>query len=926
MATNHHNMHFDYEIHILIVDDNGGFLSLMKAELEERFPYIRVHVPAIDDPESAFTISKKWVIERIKSKQPIDVIYTDLQMLGGTGYDFLNFCQERNENIPVILITGEKDFEEFSLFDVIQKGAKAYLFKNKYKPLHTEKDGADQYLYNEMVFWAEKLFEDTRQKTWIELISSYSKTLHVNHETKSITDNLVKSLCDVYNIDSVFIRLYSNPYDSEFSNKQLKLVSPTKYNLTNFKNRHEFEAEIGGWSFQIMEDKDSLIVNDLNTWKNKENLNEEIRKKFCNESYKLLGFPIMHGNDVLGVFTMYRKKGGPKFHKDDLTYGRILVDLFTGQIVKQEEKKRLDYILKLACQFRENEEKKIIDLLAKHLHKQINKGNERKSKITVKVQVPGYSKFELKKKYGTIRQDWIPDLIKDNKSVSIGVFNSGKSKIVEDKSKEESWHSVNDDMTASLTVPLLVSEGHSFGIVNLEHSEKGHYKNADKDYAESIISLASANITLRRARSFLKSMLTLPQYSSNPEEFLKKMAGLVFDFVGYEVMAIVLKNLEHSNYNKNWKLEYLSLRDSKDPRKVNIMDEIPDKNKQTYVSFINNELPKTLIGKAISKKKDLHITDILEEDNHQIREDFEYLNKKSKSPTRSQSVFLLHAGEMIIGAFSVDFIIPRPLSEYQKEMLKQFSDWSGDIILQLNENEELNRKSIQWQRQAAVANHIRQMGHELNSTSVNLRNLVDQLINEKNLGEIYKVGFDKIIHQMRKIRQSRTYKEKLEPKLVKIKDLWVYCSEQFKGYAKNNKVAILPFSGNEQIFIDESIIKMVFYNLVNNSLDAFERKHILGLNLKNKSNYIRLEVDLNRLSDGIIDIFIIDNALLIEENEFEKIFDMGHTNSYHGSGFGLFYVREQLRRCNSDTRVARSDEDNTSFLISLKNQQGISNE
>lgn len=102
---------------ILCIDDDRTFLTMFKKVLEKH---------ALPDDDILLTQNPREGIELAKNKS-VDLVLTDLIMPQISGLDVLREVKEQNEDIEVIVITGQGSID--SAVEAMQLGARDYLTK-----------------------------------------------------------------------------------------------------------------------------------------------------------------------------------------------------------------------------------------------------------------------------------------------------------------------------------------------------------------------------------------------------------------------------------------------------------------------------------------------------------------------------------------------------------------------------------------------------------------------------------------------------------------------------------------------------------------------------------------------------------------------------------------------------------------------------
>lgn len=99
---------------LLLLDDDENHLSQLKAALSDEF-----NVITATQPNMAF---------RLLGQSSADLLVVDLNMPEVSGLDVLRVVKQRDQNFPVIVLTGEKDAS--TIVDVMKAGADDYVVKN----------------------------------------------------------------------------------------------------------------------------------------------------------------------------------------------------------------------------------------------------------------------------------------------------------------------------------------------------------------------------------------------------------------------------------------------------------------------------------------------------------------------------------------------------------------------------------------------------------------------------------------------------------------------------------------------------------------------------------------------------------------------------------------------------------------------------
>jgi PAS domain S-box-containing protein len=114
-----------------------------------------------------------------------------------------------------------------------------------------------------------------------------------------------------------------------------------------------------------------------------------------------------------------------------------------------------------------------------------------------------------------------------------------------------------------------------------------------------------------------------------------------------------------------------------------------------------------------------------------------------------------------------------------------------------------------------------------------------------------------------------------------------------------------------EFFSDVVRVKTVVTNILTNAIKYAD---------PGKNNpFIRIDVNVGAEFGEII---ISDNGIGIESEHLEKIFDLFHraTSASHGTGIGLFIVKDTMERLNGTIEVQSEIEKGTTFKMRIPNQ------
>ena len=149
-----------------------------------------------------------------------------------------------------------------------------------------------------------------------------------------------------------------------------------------------------------------------------------------------------------------------------------------------------------------------------------------------------------------------------------------------------------------------------------------------------------------------------------------------------------------------------------------------------------------------------------------------------------------------------------------------------------------------------------------------------------------------------------------ENKVVDIENLINVILTLEEKNIKQNQITINSNLRGEQlksIVMNEDVLKMIFLNLINNSIDSFKEierdEKIINLDIGIKENYLNIKVS--------------DNGCGIEKEKLENVFNPFYSTKESGTGLGLYVISTEIS--NNDGHISVESElgKGTEFKIVL---------
>lgn len=144
----------------------------------------------------------------------------------------------------------------------------------------------------------------------------------------------------------------------------------------------------------------------------------------------------------------------------------------------------------------------------------------------------------------------------------------------------------------------------------------------------------------------------------------------------------------------------------------------------------------------------------------------------------------------------------------------------------------------------------------------------------------------------------------IQVKKVNAKEFFNDIYRLFSEQAKQKEIQLLKISEQSfDIIIDPELIKQSLMNLVQNAIDAVEKKGKVEINYFIKNENLIIEV--------------VDNGKGIPEKARNKIFDLYYTTKPEGTGLGLSIVQKIIAEHNGTIEVLSEVNKHTKFKITI---------
>jgi GAF domain-containing protein len=814
-------------------------------------------------------------VEKATRRFGIDVLFVDYRMADLNGLAFVQLLKKHAQTpetralqrIPVVLMT---KFQS-SLLEELEKGV--------------DNGIAGHVFTDRELFWldveatARRVFQDSQRERWAEALMEISSGLPSVSNRAALYDLIVRSV-DQKCPD---VKLFMREYDSD--NTVAVLVATSSSVPPEARQRlHKVDlirvpmlAGALQGQVRVCNSAEEIAPSSLSRE------DRELRQML--QFHRGMSFPLIDGEkNLVGTISMYRRAIDPPFTALEQHYA----DLVSRQIAetwsaRKERQQGLAYSRFLDVFTRCEDENLVFKELVAHLHEAIN-GRARAgslTKTTFKVLTPGSANLvcnaALGHHLGVFRDSAFTPSVFSQHSVSAWVARSNQPRVVRDFREEKDWASTNVSMVSELCLPVanteLVGE-RVLGVVNLESSERAFYTEEDLQYATALCRLSGYVVERVRSRSFLGRLLEVLGDKLGPEELVARSVALIKDLKGYRLLLLVVSD------GSRWRVKLWDV-----PQGYLMGDPT------TFVEdLLNGDGSRTQFRLAVAQGKDLYY-----EPDLGRAEDTAYgiVPGMLKGDERlgSQAVFMLRSGGSVVGALSLDFVITNALSPGQRDMLRHFAAWLGKLMLQEASVERLNDRVRLLDDLQSVADILSKVWHSSDGELYSLRNLVAECLRSEDVADGSDLkrnlqGLQLGIDRVSKIpEQLGPRRRDLQFELVETDPLWAAVREQLGAKAAHLDVRIVTDGVNDRVRADREILRMVLYQLLDNSLDACRDQPVRQITLRT-----------TRVSELETELKVSDTGVGSTSDGLLRMVQLGYTTKPNGIGYGLFWVRQHVAK------------------------------
>lgn len=892
----------DDPIRILLVNDDASDLehyrALLKKKCSERLTAYTFGPEEAGTQQVARTLLHAFAspTRHRALKFRIDVLFVDYRMVDINGLAFVGLLRTLTNTaaaswasrIPVVLMTKYESSLLENLESDPDSGVAGHIF--------TDRD----------LFWldaeatARRVFQDSQRERWAEAIMNISSRLPTVAGRPALCDLIATALDKTCPEIRLFIRDYDSVSDTltlvgasrsvpDDARRRLSSVAPKRFPMLS-------EAVSG--EIAICNSFDEIAPPSL----------PKDDRDLCRrlQLHRGMSFPLRDAKGTtFGTISMYRRAIDPPFSPLEAHYA----DLVSRQVAavwtaRRERQQGLAYTHFLTEFTRCEDENVLFTELVNHLHDTINGRATTGSltKTTFKALAAGSSRLVCRSEVGHHRGvsrdvSFMPSVFSET-SVSAWVTRNNRPRLVEDFHDEKDYSSTNPSMVSELCLPVAgAREGGEpvLGVVNLECSERGFYTEEDLQYAGALCRLSGYHAYRLRAQSFMSRLLQSLGDKGDREELVSRSIQLIKELTGYRLLLLIVRE------SSRWRIN-----------RVDVSKGAVTAETTSYIEgLLNSQEPRTLFRMALAKGSDTFYEPALAslpEGSYGVLS--EVLD--ADEAVRSQAVFMLRAGEVIVGALSLDFVVTNALSHRHLELLSHFAAWLGKLILQDDSVKTLSERVKLLDQLQPVADVLSRVWHSSEGELYLLRNLVEACLASEgvtNQPELrshlrdLQVGIKHISRLPERLgaRKQPPHFESIEAQLLSDEVL-----ELLRSKAAQLEVSVSSDVGAARVWADRDTLKMVLYHLLDNALDACSGQQVRTIALRTRP-----------AADNMTEIAVSDSGMGAAADDLARMVTLGYTTKPNGIGYGLFWVKQHVAEMEG-TFVLHSDGPGAGLTATVK--------
>ncbi|MBI3233935.1 MAG: HAMP domain-containing histidine kinase [Bacteroidetes bacterium] len=228
----------------------------------------------------------------------------------------------------------------------------------------------------------------------------------------------------------------------------------------------------------------------------------------------------------------------------------------------------------------------------------------------------------------------------------------------------------------------------------------------------------------------------------------------------------------------------------------------------------------------------------------------------------------------------------------------------------IKQNEELRKANMELDR------FVYSTSHDLRAPLTSVLGLID-LFSKETSDPSHMLYLDMITKSIRRLDKfisnivdySRNSRTSIAAESINFQEIISESLEQLKYLDNHNQIVTnIKIDDHVSLNTDKTRLQMVINNLISNAIKY-----------KKKNSECIIEIGVSSVPNGQIKITISDNGIGIPKESLSKVFEMFYTGNTenHGSGIGLYIVKESIAKLNGTIEVNSEIMKGTSFSIFL---------
>ncbi|MFK7898959.1 MAG: nitrogen regulation protein NR(II) [Myxococcota bacterium] len=254
---------------------------------------------------------------------------------------------------------------------------------------------------------------------------------------------------------------------------------------------------------------------------------------------------------------------------------------------------------------------------------------------------------------------------------------------------------------------------------------------------------------------------------------------------------------------------------------------------------------------------------------------------------------------------------------YEPKLRERFL--KEEVKRQVSKRVSHERRNLEGEHHRSLEQLSASIAHEIRNPITAAKSLVQQM--GEDPGSVDQVEYARVaVNELERVERSISHllrfarEEDAHFEPIVLEDVLESALETCRERAERGGVVVTrQFDVSGQVEGDSDQLRRVVINLVSNALDALEdavaRTHL-------EKPEVRVSLGAN-LAGNEVWIRIADNALGIDEEARERIFDPFYTSREEGTGLGLALCRKIIDEHGGAIEVATASGEGTEFLLTL---------